>query len=275
VRAAVYAARLIDNYGSPIPAARIAYLLYPSDALYPPEDLRLGERLLLDCGLLAERDEHLYPSARLSELLALDEDACHEIVFERAVETSYEVTASASLPSTGADVLRRLIPDPDRREAFLLRLQNKFDQAQRDLLGARGEEAVVAAAVEELTEAGRDDLASRVRRVSQLSDDLGYDVVAPRFDGNRRLEVKTTGVAADELFRCFVSRNEADWGQLDPDWALVACTLSSHDEVELVGWCRASTLEPYLPTDTENGRWSSAELQLPVTLFLPGLPPLS
>src|SRR6266568_683965 len=72
IRAALRAGSLIDAYGSPVPAARSAYLLYPSDALYPPEDLRLGERLLLDCGLLLQQDEHLYPTDQLKTLLAVE-----------------------------------------------------------------------------------------------------------------------------------------------------------------------------------------------------------
>ena len=62
LRAALRSGTLIDAFGSPVPAARTAYLLYPSDALYPPEDLRLGERpLLLDCGLLLEQNESSTP----------------------------------------------------------------------------------------------------------------------------------------------------------------------------------------------------------------------
>jgi hypothetical protein len=44
------------------------------------------------------------------------------------------------------------------------------------------------------------------------------------------------------------------------------------DEIELVGWCRARALEPYLPVDGEGGTWQSAELEVPTTLFNPGLP---
>lgn len=87
IRAALRAASLIDSYGSPVPAARSAYILYPSDALYPPQDLRLGERLLLDCGLLHERDDHLHPTPQLEELVALDADDAAAIVFERAILT--------------------------------------------------------------------------------------------------------------------------------------------------------------------------------------------
>jgi hypothetical protein len=86
VRAAIRAGSLIDAHGSPIPAARSAYLLYPSDALYPPEDLRFGEQLLLDCGLLREEDGHLHPTSELGVLVRLEDDEATSIVFERTLQ---------------------------------------------------------------------------------------------------------------------------------------------------------------------------------------------
>src|SRR6266542_3888564 len=276
VRAALRAGSLVDAYGSPVPAARSSYLLYPSDALYPPKDLRLGERLLLDCCLLLEKDGYLHHTAELDTLLALDEDEATSIVFERAVLTAppdiLDFEADGDLSGKATALVRELIPNPDRREALLLALGRKHDEAFHARVGLRGEEFVVARAVEELIDLGRSDLAAGVRRLSEFSDDLGYDVLAPRLDGKRRLEVKTSGRADDGLFRLFVSRNEIDWGLRDADWALVACRAHSESEVELVGWCRARALEPYLPVDGEGGRWALAELEVPATLFEPGLP---
>lgn len=276
VRAALRAGGLIDAYGSPVPAARSGYLLYPSDALYPPKDLRLGEQLLLECGLLLEKDGYLHHTAELDAFLALDEDEATSIVFERAVLTlspnTLHFEADGELSGEAAALVEELISNPDRREALLLALGRKHNEVLQATLGLRGEEFVVAHAREELIELGSPDLGAGVRRLSEFADDLGYDVVAPRLEGKRRLEVKTSGHADDGLFRFFVSRNEIDWGLRDADWALVACRVRSEEEIELVGWCRARALEPYLPVDGEGGRWALAELEVPATLFEPGLP---
>jgi hypothetical protein len=260
-----------------VPAARSSYLLYPSDALYPPQDLRLGERLLLDCGLLLEKDGYLHHTPELDAFLALDEDEAMSIIFERAVLTvsphPLGFEEDGELPKDAAALVEDLIPDPDRREALLLAVGRKHDRKLHARLGLRGEEFIVACAREGLIELGRLDLAAGVRRVSEFSDDLGYDIVAPRLDGKRRLEVKTSGRTNDGLFRFFISRNEIDWGLRDADWALVACRVHGEEQVELVGWCRARALEPYLPIDGEGGRWALVELEVAATLFEPGLPP--
>jgi hypothetical protein len=275
IRAALRTAALIDGYGSPVPAARSAYLLYPSDALYPPEDLRLGERLLLDCGLLREEGGYLNPTPGLLELVSLDDEAASAMVFERSVlaTEARAVNSSDDRLDEAAEVAGELIHDPDRRQALLLALRQKHDHLRNEEMGLRGEEFVARYAREQLTELGREDLASEVRRLSEFSDQLGYDVVAPRLSGKRRLEVKTSGVQVDGIFHLFVSRQEVDWGLSDDDWALVACRANTGYEIRLIGWCRAAALEPYLPVDGVSGRWVSAELDLPETLFERGLPP--
>lgn len=277
IRAALRTASLIDAYGSPINSAQASYALYPSDALYPPQDLQLGERLLIDCELLVEKDRHLYPTSQLSELVSLADDEAAVVVLERALGSApLEALALASETELAAEVVtlaEQVILDVDRREELLLALGRKFDESERAALGLRGEEFVVKVARDGLTDLGRADLAADVRRLSEFADNLGYDVVAPRIDGKRRLEVKTSGRGGD-LFRFFISRSEIDWGLRDPDWALVACRLVSDEKLELLGWCRAQALEPYLPTDSEGGRWAEAELGIPPTLFDSGLPPV-
>lgn len=277
VRAALRAGSLIDAYGSPVPAARAAYILYPSDALYPPEDLRLGERLLIDCGLLLLTAEHLHPTALLSELVALDDIEAASIVFVRAALSarpeSRPFDADGELLPEAVSVAEELISDPDRREALLVELGRKHTEANRAALGLRGEKFVVGRARKELLDLGLSDLAAGVRRLSEFADDLGYDVVAPRVGGKRRLEVKTSARHDEGLLHFFISRYEIDYGLGDDDWAVAACRIRPDGEIDLVGWCRARTLEPYLPLDGEGGRWTSAELDLPITLFEPGLPP--
>jgi hypothetical protein len=276
IRAALHAGGLIDAFGSPVPAARSTYLLYPSDALYPPGDLRLGEKVLIDCGLLVEKEGLLFPTPALKELLSIDEDMAISIVFERAILavcSLSHVSLDNELSRRIADVAQELIRNPERREAILISFGRKYDDSLRQTLGLLGEEAVVSQAREELVEIGREDLAAEVRRVSEFADDLGYDIVAPRLNGNRRLEVKTSGRDKPGLLHFFISRTEIEWGLEDSDWALVVCRVSVDNTIEITGWCSAITLEPYLPSDSAGSRWISTELEVPETLFRPGLPP--
>jgi hypothetical protein len=67
--------------------------------------------------------------------------------------------------------------------------------------------------------------------------------------------------------RFFLSRNEYEVGRRNPDqWALVACTFGAAgvDSVDIVGWCRAITIQPYLPDDC-GGRWTEALVRLPAS----------
>jgi len=80
-------------------------------------------------------------------------------------------------------------------------------------VGEIGEDIVTGAARSELLDLGHADLARAVRRVSLISDQLGYDVVAPRVGGpNRLLEVKATTGPHDDPIRIHLSRNEAAVG---------------------------------------------------------------
>ena len=85
---------------------------------------------------------------------------------------------------------------------------------------------------EELTDLGLEDLAAGVRCLSEISDQLGYDVVAPRLGGKRRLEVKTSARQGDGLFHFYISRSEIDVGLRDEDWALVACHMQDGGAIE-------------------------------------------
>jgi len=105
----------------------------------------------------------------------------------------------------------------------MLRIAAKFDVAARDdrnrRLGRAGEERAFAHERATLRAAGRDDLARRVRWVSQEDGDgLGYDIASFTPQGKPRLiEVKTTNGWERTPFH--ISRNElavaeerrADW----------------------------------------------------------------
>lgn len=166
------------------------------------------------------------------------------------------------------------MPDAERREQLLLALNHTFDDAQNRALGAAGEQLVVRAAREELIALSREDLVREVRQLSLLSDQLGYDVVAPRLNGTRRLlEVKATGNDTD-AFRVHLSRNEARTGERYGDWALVLCVVEQADPPagRIAGWCSYSTIGERLPSDTVSGRWEAAVLEVEAAELSPGLP---
>jgi hypothetical protein len=119
-------------------------------------------------------------------------------------------------------------------------------------------------------------LARGVRRVSLTSDQLGYDVTAPRIGGSARLlEIKTTTAAlVGSTVAIHLSRGEARTGLRLPDGSLVVCAVENVDQCEarIIGWCEYDTIAGALPHDTPAGRWEHARLELEVARLLPGLP---
>src|SRR5262249_22717415 len=149
--------------------------------------------------------------------------------------------------------------DPAQREAFLLALGNRHGLTANAETGALGEEFIVSECRFMLRSVGQHDLADKVQRVSLISDQLGYDVVAPTLSGGmRRLEVKTTSRSSESV-DIIITRNEACVGLRDSSWALVVCRLIPGDNPCVVGWCRGPVLRPFLPTDlSPKGRWLQA-----------------
>lgn len=102
-------------------------------------------------------------------------------------------------------------PPPQELEQTL-HIARKFDVAGRDernrALGRAGEERVLAHEHASLTNAGRNDLARKIRWVSQEDGDgTGYDIASFSADGRTRLiEVKTTNGWERTPFH--VTRNE-------------------------------------------------------------------
>lgn len=102
-------------------------------------------------------------------------------------------------------------PPPTELEQ-MLHIARKFDVAARDernrALGRAGEERVLAHERAALESAGRDDLARKVRWVSEEDGDgAGYDIASFAPDGRPRLiEVKTTNGWERTPFH--ISRNE-------------------------------------------------------------------
>jgi len=282
--AAIRAAGTLDATGTPIDTARDSYLRLPTGGLYCLEDLIAGEELLVQAGLVSHDGNALRPSQRLQLMLNLREEDASEVLLSMVLSAHPPLWVYAALredqvfpeliPDADRDALTDTISDSGRREALLLALARRYERDVETELGELGEELVVAECRAQLVTAGRRDLAERVQRVSLISDQLGYDVVAPTLaGGTRRMEVKTTA-SSSEVIRVYLSRNEAEVGLRDPSWALVVCRPSSQDCLCIAGWRWGNALEPLLPVDKDpRATWASAAVSLQPGFLTLGLPP--
>lgn len=270
VRAALHVAAVLGEGTSPVPVARESYWRRATGGLFSPADLRLGENALVVAGFVVRDNDYLTLTAHLSELIDGDAD---DAVDALAAAFLGATALEDGFPSqTIDDVVLGLIDDPARREALLLALGQRFDDALRREVGAIGEELVVAHARAELQVLGHPNLAQQVRRVSLISDQIGYDVTAPRVGSTPRLlEVKATTRERTEIF---LSRNEAEVALRFEDWALVVCDVADVKARTgaILGWCQGALLEPFLPADASGSRWQSVAIDIDRIALRPGLP---
>lgn len=273
-RAAVHVAAVLDESGSGVVDADESYWHRATGGIYAPPDLRLGQQLLIDLGLVEERDGVLHPTPDLGALIEKADDE------SAAALTLWVLEHADWQTSAGRDAveshLEELVDDPARREEMLLALGRRFDDTFRRLLGEIGEELVLESARKELSGLGYPELAARVRRISLDTDQTGYDITAPRIIGSPRLlEVKSSRFSNGAAFEVHLSRNEFETGVRYSDWALVVCRVTDVDarQGEIVGWTPAEPLAGLVPVDQVGGRWESALIAVDPEHLLPGLPP--
>jgi hypothetical protein len=100
-------------------------------------------------------------------------------------------------------------------------------------IGDRGEALVVALERARLIQAGKPELAARLKHVSQEDDNAGYDILSFDEDGSRRpIEVKaTTGKNLDRGF--YISHNEVEQAKALPNFHIyfVFSAMSPHPRV--------------------------------------------
>jgi hypothetical protein len=273
----------VAHTGGRVGIMTAAWRRTPTDAVFSEADLRAGADLLVEIGLLAITDGSVRPEPSLPALLAMDTAAACELLAERTLDTRRPlwVTAAVSegrvsaqfIPDQATRSLTALLPDAARREAFLLAMGRRFTQEDLLHVGNVAEDTVAKMCRHELTAGGRPDLAARVTRVSQISDQLGYDVVAPRVDGARHLEVKGTR-ARGSVVSVHLSRNEATSATRDPDWSLVVCRVYDDDSSEVLGWATAAAIAGRLPADPhQGGAWETAVVYVDTAELNKDLPP--
>ncbi len=272
LEAAVHVATLLDDPSSARADARESYWRKALGGSFGPADLRLGERLLIDIGLVIEADEHLCVSTELRALLEGSFEGMASVVAGRVLMLTPHVAESGSLEES----LSKLVPDAERREELLAALGRRFDDGRRREIGVVGEQLVVDTVREELRGLGYPDLAREVRQLSLETDQAGYDISAPRIGGPKRLlEVKATTAGAQDRVSIYLSRNEADTGQrYESQWALVICRVLNVEEKrgELLGWLPVGSIRSFLPLDTGRGRWQNAVLEINIAELFPGIP---
>jgi len=265
---------MIDDEGSRRVDLRESYWRHASGGYYPDAELRRGEQLLLDCGLVEEQDGRLRLTPDLVEALEGTGNDGVTLVTARAFATLPTTALRGALPTS--EDLSELVPDAAAREELLLALGRRYDNDRNSLIGEIGEDHVVDLVRAELRDLGHVELARGVRRVSLVSDQLGYDISAPRIAGVKRLlEVKTTASAEDGSALTYLSRNEHETGRRYPDdWFLVCCRVLNIQTrtAKIVGWCAHHQLAHLLPKDVEGGQWREAAIQIPDSILTPGLP---
>ena len=271
IDAALHAATVLDQMGSRRGDATASYWNHAIGGSFSPRYLGVGDRLLVDCGLVIEKDESLFPTKTLLNLLDGTVDDARAVVLIHALRRLRQTLPVLAKPS----VIDAVVCDPSRREEVLLALGQRFDDQYRKMLGDIGERIVLEQVRSELAELGYDHLARATRQVSLLSDQLGYDISAPRIAGaDRLLEVKSITQAFSDRIIIFVTRNEINTGLKLRDWFLVVCKIDDVDRAlgDVVGWCIGGDLIDLLPQDAPLGSWDQARIELPAKRLTPGLP---
>jgi hypothetical protein len=287
LEAALHVAAVLPAVGASGAQARASYELIPSGGLYRLEDFLSAEAMLRRCKFLEACGDYLTPHDELLQLVSLPSHEAREVLLLAIVERDPPVWALAlgnsegglaveTIPDDDLHTMESIVTDEARREEFLLALGRRVDSEEIASIGAAGEEFVLQESRVALMALGRADLAARARRVSLISDQLGYDIIAPSVAGGAwRIEVKTTRTST-VFARVIVTRNEARIGLKDVGWVLVVCLLKADGSHEIAGWCRAQAFAELLPVDPpENGGWMSASIFLHTDSLHQGLPDLA
>lgn len=283
-RAAIRVIEMVDQARETTDSLQWAYRNHPSDGTYGAEEFGRAREILERAGLLAVTEDRLHVSDEGRRIARLPEDDAVLMVVETlllrerpawVVAVGWSGARWEYMPDGVEERLMDICPDPHRREEFLMSVAKKVSLEELQEVGRAGERHVVRICQEYLIRHGRSDLADRVARVSQVSDQLGYDVVAPDLSGVPvRMEVKTQS-GGPEPARVFLSRNEAEQGSRDDRWVLIVCDRFADGTVQERGWCTYDVIAKGLPRDVgaaPAGKWMSVQLLLDGALLIQGLP---
>lgn len=132
------------------------------------------------------------------------EEAVRRFLLDPPPAARADMELTVVLPPVAIPLPTRRHPRRPRKTDYL-----RLQEANR-ALGRSGEEAVLRHEIASLRAARREDLASKVRHVSEEDGDgLGFDIASFWPDGRERLiEIKTTKLPRESRF--YVSRNEVE-----------------------------------------------------------------
>ena len=226
-----------------------------------------------------KRVQLLSPQPRCQALPTDEDEVARELIRAFIIDTPPTWLSAVAglggirdelLPVQVERVLRGMF-DPEERNSILLAAATKFDEAALRALGEAGEEAVVSACQALLRGRARRDLADKVRRVSLISDALGYDVSAPDLGGHElRLEVKCYRGPRPSFY---LTRNEFEVGLTLPRWHLVLCRSTPASSPEVIGWTSIVPLRERMPQELgRSARWQVVRVSLNESDLRPGLP---
>ncbi len=283
VAAAFHVASLVGPEGTKQVALTASFTHTATGGVFSTADLERGRDLLIRSRLLSSREGNLRRSPRLNILLGLPQAHAIGLALLALLDAAPPTWAAVAIredgisdeliPDDDARALAEVWTDPLERERALIALGSRFDPRALEAAGEAAEIAVVMKCRRALERLNRPDLASTVQRVSEISDQLGYDVLSPTLSGDAmRLEVKS-GSAQGDGVECIITRNEVSRGLADPTWALVFCHARSPRIARVLGWCDGAALRGRIPVDRSvEGRWMSARIRIDRSELRPGLP---
>ncbi len=176
------------------------------------------------------------------------------------------IADSSELPADALRAADATGTDPEHAYAIVRQISGKVDTAERALLGAAGELALLAL----LEPAVR----ARVRHVAAESDGYGYDIAVEGTGKIVHIELKTTSRHART--KVYLSRNEFETSRRDAEWILTVARLDQEMRIVSLSTVDREWLMLNVPSDRGNmGRWESARLEVPGQAVRAGIPPLS
>lgn len=144
-------------------------------------------------------------------------------------------------------------------------LERKFDNTLQVQLGLEGELAFISFLKVNLTEKQR----LTIKHVSLTDDTAGFDVSyfsGIHKDGFDLFEVKTSS-RISRTFNFFITRNELNVANSEPNWRIVAMR-KIDSKYEFLGLLRLSQFSSYLPKDIHaSSKWTSASVTVPFSDF--------
>ena len=256
-----------------------SYRATASGGLLSSDGLLSAQRWLVDQGWLDSNETNLIASNRCQALPDDEDEVAREllraIIFDSPPTWLSAVTARGEirpelLPEQVEQVLGVMF-DAEERDAILYAAAVKYDEAALRATGDAGEEAVLTACRAFLEDQRRPELARRVRRVSLISDALGYDIAAPDLAGREcRLEVKSYRGRYPNFY---ITRNEFEVGLRLSRWYLVLCRSVTDSIPSIMGWTTLAPLCARMPVDqVGSATWQVVRVRIDESHLRPGLP---